>query len=67
MSRYDYRDPGTDQAYCDRISGDGEQPRQELCPNCKGDGVTWNHVEGGYLEKVPCGDCGGKGYCEEEL
>jgi len=69
MSRFDYRDPSTDSARCDALSTDHDRevPRQELCPNCKGNGVTWNHVEGGFLEKCQCLGCFGKGYTEEEL
>lgn len=58
---FDYKDPGTDPTYCDRYG----TPEPELCPDCKGDGVTWQHVEGGYLEKVTCGECEGRGYYEE--
>lgn len=43
---------------CDRAQ---VTAKPELCPNCKGNGVTWQHVEGGYLEKVTCGDCWGRG------
>ena len=69
MSRYDYRDPGADPAYCNAISDDPqrEMPRQEICPDCKGDGTKFNHVEGGWLEKVACPECDGKGYYEEAL
>lgn len=63
-----YSDPSTDAERCDALSDPTrEQPRQLLCHDCKGDGTKFEHIAGGYLEKMTCLECGGKGYYEEEL
>jgi hypothetical protein len=68
-------EPGDDADRCDTpphrfndIDCDCErcQEERDLCPNCKGDGVRWEYVEGGFLEKVGCLDCRGTGRCEED-
>lgn len=50
---------------CDVKQGTALKSEPEVCPDCKGNGVTWQHVEGGYLEKVTCGECSGRGHYEE--
>lgn len=40
MSRYDYRDPGTDPAYCDGLAPDLDEPEGPRCIYC-GELIPW--------------------------
>lgn len=67
-------DPGDDADRSDcrpHRRGDAHCPcddcadERNACDNCRGNGTRWEHVEGGYLDKVECSECGGTGRSEE--
>jgi len=37
------------------------------CEHCKGRGWRWQHVEGGFLDKVRCDECEGTGDAKEDM
>lgn len=63
MESFPHRDDP--QCDCERCLETREPPRRVMCPNCKANGVVWEHIEGGFLEKCICSECEGTGYCEE--
>ena len=51
--------------YCGRCTAAWERDDEdiEVCPDCHGSGEVIRETED-QTERVPCGECDGRGYCE---